>query len=133
MTTEENDYLPYEEYLKNFRKTHHPRAQAMSEDQYEQMLAKAAEKQAKMNAAEEAGTASWWEQEGGPAEEIIKNNGGVTSADIAERMITPEQQGIQANGNPGDDHINNPEKLDTAEIVTLQNERDELHGQKDSY
>lgn len=33
----EIDYsLPYDEYLKNFRKTHHPSAQAMSEDQYKQ-------------------------------------------------------------------------------------------------
>ena len=36
------DYsLPYDEYLANFRKTHHPSAQAMSEDQYKQMQAKA--------------------------------------------------------------------------------------------
>ena len=42
MTTEENDYsLPYEEYLKNFRKTHHHQAVAMSKDQYKQMQAKA--------------------------------------------------------------------------------------------
>ena len=53
MTTEEIDYsLPYEEYLKNFRKTHHPQERAMSRDQYKA----AAEKQAKMKAAEEAGT-----------------------------------------------------------------------------
>src|SRR5574344_1280399 len=143
MPTEEHDYLLYEEYLKNFRKTHHPRAQAMSEDQYEQMRAKAAEKQAKMNAAEEAGTADWWEQEGGPADKIIQEATGKENPtheevmakiqEIAEQKLTPEQQGIQANGNPGDDHINNPEKLDTAEIVKLQNEREKLHGQKDSY
>ena len=36
------DYsLPYDEYLNNFRKTHHPSAIAMSEDQYKQMQAKA--------------------------------------------------------------------------------------------
>ena len=42
MTNLEIDYsLPYKEYLKNFRKTHHPSARAMSKDQYEQMQAKA--------------------------------------------------------------------------------------------
>ena len=33
---------PYDEYLKNFRKTHHPSAQAMSEDQYKQKQAEIA-------------------------------------------------------------------------------------------
>ena len=38
----EIDYsLPYDEYLKNFRKTHHPSARAMSKDQYDKMRAKA--------------------------------------------------------------------------------------------
>ena len=44
----ENDYsLPYDEYLKNFRKTHHPQAVAMSKDQYE--AAKAAAEQNRNN------------------------------------------------------------------------------------
>lgn len=128
MTTEENDYsLPYEEYLKNFRKTHHPQERAMSKDEYEA----AAKKQAKMKAAEEAGTNEWWTQEGGPADKVIEKYGNTTAADIAARTLTPK--GIQANGNPGDDHVNNPEKLDTAEITELQNERKKLYGQKDSY
>ncbi len=43
MPTEENDYsLPYEEYLKNFRKTHHPQAMAMSKEQYERKQAETA-------------------------------------------------------------------------------------------
>lgn len=121
----EIDYsLPYEEAKKKYGHNGY----FMSKDQYE-----AAAKQAKMNAAEEAGTSKWWEQEGGPAEEIIKNNGGVTSADIAERRLTPKQMGIQSKGTPGDDHINNSEKLDTAETTELQNEREKLYGQKDSY
>ena len=125
----EIDYsLPYEEAKKKYGHNGY----FMSKDQYELNKA-AAEKQAKMKAAEEAGTNGWWEQEGGPAEEIIKNNGGVTSADIAERRLTPEQMGIQSKGTPGDDHVNNPEKLDTAEITELQNEREKLYGQKDSY
>ena len=53
MTTEEND--SYEEHLKNFREEYkqYPQMQPMSKDQYE--AAKAAE-EAKMKAAEEAGT-----------------------------------------------------------------------------
>ena len=143
MPTEEIDYsLPYEEYLKNFRKIYskYPQMQPMSREQYEaaakQAKMKAAEeaaKQAKMKAAEEAGTNDWWGQEGGPAEEIIKKNGNTTSADIAERRLTPEQMGIQSKGNQGEDHVNNPDKLDTAEITNLQNEREKLYGQKDSY
>ena len=125
----EIDYsLPYEEAKKKYGRNGY----FMSKDQYELNKA-AAEKQAKMKAAEEAGTTNWFEQEGGPAEEIIKNNGGVTSADIAERRLTPEQMGIQSKGTPGDDRVNNPEKLDTAEITELQNEREKLYGQKDSY
>ena len=138
MPTEEIDYsLPYDEYLKNFREKYkqYPQMQPMSKDQYEAAKA-TAEKQAKMKAAEEAGTANWFdnwsEQEGGPAEEIIKKYGNTTSADIAERRITPNQQGILANGNQGD-NINNPDKLDTAEITKLQQETEKLSGQKDSY
>lgn len=128
--------VPYEEYLKNFHKTHHPREKAMSKDEYEayakkQAKMKAAE-EAKMKAAEEAGNGNWFEQEYGPADKIIEKYGNTTSADIAEQASTPKQFG-QANGNPGDDHVNNPEKLDTAEITKLQNERKKLYGQKDSY
>ena len=127
------DYsLPYDEYLKNFRKTHHPSAQAMSEDQYNFNKA-AAEKQAKMKAAEEAGTGNWWEQEDGPAAKVIEKNGNTTAADIAEQRLTQEQQGILAKGNPGDDHINNPNEADTADLVKVQQAREKMFGQKDSY
>ena len=136
------DYsLPYDEYLKNFRKTHHPSAQAMSEDQYNFNKA-AAEKQAKMNAAEEAGTANWWEQEG-EEDKIIENLVGKENPtheeamakiqEIAEQRLTPEQQGILAKGNPGDDKVNNPNEADTADLVKVQQAREKLFGQKDSY
>ena len=47
MPTKENDYsLPYEEYLKNFRKTHLPQEPAMSKDQYEAAAKQAAKKAA---------------------------------------------------------------------------------------
>ena len=123
----EIDYsLPYEEYLKNFRKIYskYPQMQPMSKDQYELAQAKAAEEakkkaaeEAKKKAAEEAGTNGWWEQEGGPAEEIIEKYGNTTSADIAEQSAN-KQQGIQALGNQGD-NINNPNSLDSADIAKL--------------
>ena len=121
----EIDYsLPYDEAKKKYGHNGY----FMSEDQYNFNKA-SAEKQSKMNAAD----GNWWEQEGGPAEEIIKKNGNTTAADIAERRLTPEQMGIQAKGNPGDDHINNPDKLDTSEITKIANEREKMFGQKDSY
>ena len=111
----EIDYsLPYDEAKKKYGHNGY----FMSKDQYEFNKA-AAEKQAKMNAAEEAGTAKWWEQEDGPAAKVIENNGNTTAADIAERMLTPEQQGILAKGNKGDDNINNPNSLDTSDITKL--------------
>ena len=138
----EIDYsLPYDEYLKNFRKTHHPSAKAMSEDQYNFNKA-AAEKQAKMAAAKEAGTSNWWEQKG-EADKTIEDLVGKENPtheeamskinEVAEQRLTKEQQGIQAKGNPGDDHINNPDKLDTSEITKIANEREKMFGQKDSY
>lgn len=136
------DYsLPYDEYLKNFRKTHHPSAQAMSEDQYNFNKA-AAEKQAKMKAAEEAGTGNWWEQKG-ESDKIIENLVGKENPtheeamakiqETAEQRLTPEQQGILAKGNKGDDHVNNPNEADTADLVKVQQAIEKLFGQKDSY
>src|SRR5574344_126793 len=127
MPTEEHDYLLYEEYLKNFRKTHHPRAQAMSEDQYEQMRAKAAQKQAKMNAAEEAGTAKWWEQEGGPADKIIQEATGKENPtheeamakiqETAEQKLTREQQGKLAKGNTYENKVANKNTIDDTKAI----------------
>ena len=124
------DYsLPYDEYLENFRKTHHPQAIALSEDQYNFNKA-AAEKQAKMNAAKEAGTAEGaWAYQKGPSDEILEKHTGNANPtkeevkDVANEIIgqriTSEQQGIQSKGNKGDDHINNPDALDTADITKL--------------
>lgn len=139
MPTEEIDYsLPYEEAKKKYGHNGY----FMSKDQYEFNKA-AAEKQAKMAAAEEAGTTEWWTNENGPANKIIQEATGKEDPtheevmakinEIAEQRLTPEQQGIQANGNPGDDHINNPDKLDTADLVKIQQELEKLYGQKDSY
>lgn len=142
--------LPYDEYRENFRKKN-PRAQPMSRYNYELMQknalrdAKAREEaQKKREAAIEAGTADGaWASQKGPSDEIVEKFTGkadptpeeVTAKlqEIVEQSSTSKQQGIQAKGNPGDDHVNNPEKLDTAEITKLQNEREKLYGQKDSY
>ena len=123
MTTEEIDYsLPYEEYLKNFRKTHHPQERAMSRDQYKA----AAEKQAKMKAAEEAGTANWWTKEDGPAAKVLQEATGKENP--TEEDVQKSIQGIidnpylsfgDAKGNQGDDHINHPNSLDTSDITKL--------------
>lgn len=123
----EIDYsLPYEEAKKKYGHNGY----FMSKDQYEFNKA-AAEKQAKMKAAEEAGTGNWWEQKG-EADKIIENLTGKENPtheeamakinEVAEQRLTKEQQGIQAKGNPGDDHVNNPNALDTAEITKLGNE-----------
>ena len=131
MTTEENDYsLPYEEYLKNFRKTHHPQERAMSRDQYKaaaekQAKMKAAE-EAKMKAAEEAGTANWWTKEDGPAAKVLQEATGKenpTEEDVQKRIQdiidNPYLSFGDAKGNEGDDHINHPNSLDTSDITKL--------------
>ena len=120
----EIDYsLPYDEAKKKYGRNGY----FMSKDQYEFNKA-AAEKQAKMNAAEDAGNGNWWEQKT-DSDRIIENLVGKENPtheeamakiqEIAEQRLTPEQQGILAKGNKGDDHINNPNSLDTADITKL--------------
>lgn len=134
----EIDYsLPYDEAKKKYGRNGY----FMSKDQYEFNKA-AAEKQAKMNAAEEAGNGNWWEQKG-EADKIIENLVGkenptheeamAKTQETAEQRLTPEQQGILAKGNPGDDHINNPNEADTADLVKVNQALEKLSGQKDSY
>ena len=129
----EIDYsLSYDEYLENFRKTHHPRAIALSKDQFELEKAKR-EAQKKREAAREAGTAEGaWASQKGPSDEIVEKYTGKENPtkeevkdvvnEIIERKITPDQQGIQSKGNPGDNNIANPDALDTSEVDKLQNE-----------
>ena len=113
----EIDYsLSYDEYLENFRKTHHPRAIAMSKDQFELEKAKI-EVQKKREAAIEAGTAEGaWASQKGPSDEIVEKYTGKVDPtheevmdvvnEIIERRITPDQQGIQSKGNPYENRIN---------------------------
>ena len=134
----EIDYsLPYDEAKKKYGRNGY----FMSKDQYEFNKA-AAEKQAKMKAAEEAGTANWWEQKT-ESDKIIEDLVGKENPthdeamakiqETAEQRLTPEQQGVLAKGNQGDDHINNPNEADTADLVNVQQAKEKLFGQKDSY
>lgn len=125
--------LPYDEYVVNFRKKY-PRAQPMSKYNYElaQKNAKI-EAQKKREAAREAGTAEGaWAYQKGPSDEIVEKITGKADPtkeevmdaanEIIERRITPDQQGIQSKGNPGDNRINNPDALDSSEVDKLHNE-----------
>ena len=124
----ETDFsLPYDEYLENFRKTHHPRAIAMSKDQYELMQARE-EAQKKREAAREAGTSEGaWVYQKGPSDEIVEEITGKEdptkeevsekAKEIIERRITPEQQGIQSKGNPDENKVANQDYIyDTRSI-----------------
>ena len=132
----EIDYsLPYDEAKKKYGRNGY----FMSKDQYNFNKA-AAEKQAKTNAAEEAGNGNWWEQEGGPAQKVLQEATGKenpTKEDVQKSI-----QGIidnpypsigEAKGNPGDDHINHPNEADTADLEKVQQALEKLSGQKDSY
>ena len=128
MNENEIDYsLPYEASLANFRKKY-GNAPFMSKDQYELMQARI-EKQNKMAAND--GKPDWWEQPGESEKTVEKITGkenptkedvSEKAKEIVERRITPEQQGIQSKGNPGDNKIANPDALDTSEVTKLQNE-----------
>ena len=124
----EIDYsLSYNEYLENFRKTHHPRAIALSKDQYELMQAR---EEAKKNreAAREAGTAEGaWASQKGPSDEIVAKYTGKENPtheevmdavnEIIERRITPDQQGVQAKGNPYENKVANQENIDDTRAI----------------
>ena len=122
----EIDYsLPYDEAKKKYGRNGY----FMSEDQYNFNKA-AAEKQAKMKAAEEAGTGNGaWAFQEGPSDKIIQEATGKENPthdeamakiqETAEQRLTREQQGVLAKGNEGDDHINHPNSLDTADITKL--------------
>ena len=124
--------LPYEQARAKYGVGVGNNISFMSKDQFELEKAKI-EAQKKREAAREAGTAEGaWAYQKGPSDEIVEN---ITEKadptkeevkdvanEIIERRITPDQQGIQSKGNPGDDNLNNPDALDTSEITKLQNE-----------
>lgn len=124
----ETDFsLPYEVALANFRKKYGNAARFWSKDEYELMQAREV---AKNKAAANEGKPNWWEQPGEAKKIVEKYTGKVDptkeevaekAKEIIERGITPDQQGIQSKGNPGD-NLNNPDALDTSEVTKLHNE-----------
>ena len=124
--------LPYEQARAKYGVGVGNNISFMSKDQFELEKAKI-EAQKKREAAREAGTAEGaWAYQKGPSDEILEEITGKANPtkeevmdvanEIIERRITPDQQGIQAKGNPGDDKLNNPDALDTSEVDKLQNE-----------
>lgn len=81
-----------------------------------------------------------WALEAGEADKVLQESTGKenpTKEDVQKSI-----QGIidnpypsigDAKGNPGDDHINNPNEADTADLVKVQQALEKLSGQKDSY
>ena len=124
--------LPYKEARAKYGNGVGNNIYFMSKDQFELEKAKR-EAQKKREAAREAGTAEGaWAYQKGPSDEIVENITGKTdptheevmdaAKEIVDRKITPDQQGIQSKGNPGDNNINNPDALDTSEVDKLHNE-----------
>lgn len=128
---EEMYNLPYEQARAKYGVGVGNNISFMSKDQFELEKAKI-EAQKKREAAREAGTAEGaWAYQKGPSDEIVEKITGKTdptheevmdaAKEIVDRRITPDQQGIQSKGNPGD-NLNNPDALDTSEVTKLQNE-----------
>ena len=125
---EEMYNLPYEQARAKYGTGVGNNVYFMSKDQFELEKARI-EKRKKMAANE--GKPDWWTQPG-ESEKTIENITGKADPtkeevmdaanEIIERRITPDQQGIQSKGNPGDNRINNPDSLDTSEVDKLHNE-----------
>ena len=129
---EEMYNLPYEQARAKYGVGVGNNISFMSKDQFELEKAKI-EAQKKREVAREAGTAEGaWAYQKGPSDEIVEEITGKANPtkeevsekanEIIERGITPDQQGIQSKGNPGDNNIANPDALDTSEVTKLQNE-----------
>ena len=126
--------LPYDEYVADFRKKY-PRAQPMSKHHYE-LAQKNAKIEAQKKAATNEGKPNWWEQPG-EAEKIVEKYTGKANPtkeevsekanEIIERRITPDQQGIQAKGNPYENKVANQENIDdTRAIGATKEELDDM-------
>ena len=120
--------LPYEQARAKYGTGVGNNVYFMSKDQFELEKARI-EKKKKMAANE--GKPDWWTQEGEAEKTVEKITGkeNPTKEDVSEkaneiieRRITPDQQGVQSKGNPGDNNIANPDALDSSEIDKLHNE-----------
>ena len=136
--------LPYEQARAKYGVGVGNNISFMSKDQFELEKAKI-EAQKKREAAREAGTAEGaWVYQKGPSDEILEKITGKPNPteeevsekakEIIERRITPDQQGIQAKGNPYENNINID---DTKAIGATKEELDYMlyNGQisKDAY
>ena len=108
--------LPYEQARAKYGVGVGNNIHFISKDQFELEKAKI-ETQKKKAAAEKAGTAEGaWAYQKGPSDEIVEKITGKTdptheevmeaAKEIVDRRITPDQQGIQAKGNPYENNIN---------------------------
>ena len=120
--------LPYEQARAKYGSGVGSNIYFMSKDQFELEKARI-EKRKKMAANE--GKPDWWTQPGESEKTVEQITGKANPTkeevsekanEIIERRITPDQQGIQSKGNPGDNKINNQDALDTSEVDKLHNE-----------
>ena len=96
----EIDYsLPYDEYLKNFRKTHHPSAQAMSKDQYEAAKAAANNQPITLDKEAEDVYADTLAKKNGTTVEHEKalNRAAMERDTLTNSVTTPKEGKTQAN------------------------------------
>ena len=128
---EEMYNLPYEQARAKYGTGVGNNVYFISKDQFELEKARI-EKRKKMAANE--GKPDWWTQEG-EAEKIVSDITGKENPtkeevsekanEIIERRITPEQQGIQAKGNPYENKVANKDTIDdTRAIGTTKEELD---------
>lgn len=115
--------LPYEQARAKYGTGVGNNVYFISKDQFELEKARI-EKRKKMAANE--GKPNWWEQPG-EAEKIVEKYTGKENPtkeevmdaanEIVERRITPEQQGIQAKGNPYENKVANKDTIDDTRAI----------------
>ena len=120
---EEMYSLPYEEARARYGTRNGNNVYFMSKDTFEKTKAKI---EAQKKAAANEGKPNWWEQPG-EAEKIVEKYTGKENPtkeevkdaanEIIERRITPEQQGIQAKGNPYENKVANKDTIDDTRAI----------------
>lgn len=120
---EEMYSLPYEEARAKYGTRNGNNVYFMSKDTFEKTKAKI---EAQKKAAANEGKPNWWEQPG-EAEKIVEKYTGKADPtkeevmdaanEIVERRITPDQQGIQAKGNPYENKVANKDTIDDTSAI----------------
>lgn len=130
---EEMYSLPYEEARARYGTRNGNNVYFMSKDTFEKTKAKI---EAQKKAAANEGKPDWWTQPG-EAEKIVEKYTGKENPtkeevkdaanEIVERRITPDQQGIQAKGNPYENKVANKDTIDdTRAIGATKEELDDM-------